>query len=166
MQVHPSARASARKRTPAQPVLALALTGHRDCLCLRLMPASAPTVQTREARRFLVGGLGLGMAFVPIQVAAFAGVDSASSGLAAGLINTSQEAGGALGVAIAASVAFSRIPGLTAWAGSNLVRIAQARADVFHEAFLIGAAFAALGVLVALTLPMMRASEQAGTPVG
>jgi EmrB/QacA subfamily drug resistance transporter len=115
---------------------------------------------------FLVGGLGLGMAFVPIQVAAFAGVDSASSGLAAGLINTSQEAGGALGVAIAAGVAFSRIPGLTAWAGSNPVRIAQARADVFHEAFLIGAAFAALGVLVALTLPMMRASEQADTPVG
>jgi EmrB/QacA subfamily drug resistance transporter len=115
---------------------------------------------------FLVGGLGLGMAFVPIQVAAFAGVDSASSGLAAGLINTSQEAGGALGVAIAAGVAFSRIPGLTAWAGSNPVRIAQARAEVFHEAFLIGAAFAALGVLVALTLPMMRASEQADTPVG
>jgi predicted MFS family arabinose efflux permease len=40
---------------------------------------------------FLVGGLGLGMAFVPIQVAAFAGVDNASSGLAAGLITTSQE---------------------------------------------------------------------------
>jgi EmrB/QacA subfamily drug resistance transporter len=115
---------------------------------------------------FLIGGLGLGMAFVPIQVAAFAGVDNANSGLAAGLINTSQEAGGALGVAIAAGIAFSRIPSLTRWAGSNPVRIMQARADVFHEAFLIGAGFAVLGVLVALTLPMMKAPEHDAAPAG
>jgi EmrB/QacA subfamily drug resistance transporter len=115
---------------------------------------------------FLIGGLGLGMAFVPIQVAAFAGVDTANSGLAAGLINTSQEAGGALGVAIAAGIAFSRIPSLTRWAGSNPVRIMQARADVFHEAFLIGAGFAVLGVLVALTLPMMKAPEHDAAPAG
>ena len=42
MQVHPPARASARKRTPAQPVLALALTGHRDCL--RLTSQALPTL--------------------------------------------------------------------------------------------------------------------------
>jgi len=110
---------------------------------------------------FLVGGLGFGMAFVPIQVAAFSGVREEDSGMAAGLINTSQEAGGALGVAVAASIAFARIPALTRWAGHNPARITQARADVFHEAFIIGAGFALLSVLIAFTLPMMRASEHA-----
>ena len=109
---------------------------------------------------FLIGGVGLGMAFVPLQVAAFAGVDKRDSGLAAGLINTSQEAGGALGVAVAATIAFSRIPGLVAWAGNDPVRIAQARASVFHEAFLIGACFAVAAVLVSLMLPVMRPVAQ------
>jgi hypothetical protein len=86
--------------------------------------------------------------------------------MAAGLINTSQEAGGAFGVAVAASIAFARIPALARWAGHNSVRIAQARADVFHEAFIIGAGFALLGVLIALTLPMMRASEHAAAVTG
>ena len=109
---------------------------------------------------FLIGGVGLGMAFVPLQVAAFAGVDKRDSGLAAGLINTSQEAGGALGVAVAATIAFSRIPGLVAWAGNDPVRIGQARASVFHEAFLIGACFAVAAVLVSLMLPVMRPVAQ------
>jgi EmrB/QacA subfamily drug resistance transporter len=113
---------------------------------------------------FLVGGLGLGMAFVPIQVAAFGGVSKSDSGLAAGLINTSQEAGGALGVAIAATIAFSRVPALTKWAGGDPARIMDARVSVFHEAFLVGAGFAALGALVALTLPMLRASEHDSVP--
>ncbi len=107
---------------------------------------------------FLAGGLGLGLAFVPVQVAAFGGVGKSDSGLAAGLINTSQEAGGALGVAIAATIAFARVPALTRWAGGGPARILAARASVFHEAFLVGAGFAVLGVLAALTLPMLRAS--------
>ena len=56
---------------------------------------------------FLVGGLRLGMAFAPVQIAALGGVGKSDSGLAAGLINTSQEAGGALGMAIAATLAFA-----------------------------------------------------------
>jgi EmrB/QacA subfamily drug resistance transporter len=107
---------------------------------------------------FLVGGLGLGLAFVPIQVAAFGGIAASDSGLAAGLINTSQEAGGALGVAVAATVAFARVPALTVWAGRDPARIMAARASVFHEAFLVGAGFAVLGLIVALTLPMRPAS--------
>jgi EmrB/QacA subfamily drug resistance transporter len=109
---------------------------------------------------FLIGGVGLGMAFVPLQVAAFAGVDKADSGLAAGLINTSQEAGGALGVAVAATIAFSRIPALTKWAAGDPARIEQGRASVFHEAFLIGACFAVAAVAVALLLPVMRPVRQ------
>ena len=102
---------------------------------------------------FLVSGFGLGLAFVPIQVAAFGGVREEDSGLAAGLINTSQEAGGALGVAVAATIVFSRVPALTTWAGSDPGRILDARASVFHEAFLVGAGLAVIALLVALTLP-------------
>ncbi|MEV0409173.1 MFS transporter [Actinoallomurus sp. NPDC050550] len=110
---------------------------------------------------FLLAGLGLGMSFVPLQVAAFAGVRKTESGLAAGLINTSQEAGGALGVAIAATIVFSRVPALTKAAHGDPPLVLAARASVFHEAFLIAACFATVGVLVALSLPKLRAPEHA-----
>jgi EmrB/QacA subfamily drug resistance transporter len=149
------------KRLAAKPVLiaglVLATTG---LVLLWRMPVHA-SYPVDVLPAFLISGLGFGLAFVPIQVAAFSGVREEDSGMAAGLINTSQEAGGALGVAIAASIAFARIPALTRWAGHNPARIAQARADVFHEAFIIGAGFALLAVLIALTLPMVRASEHA-----
>jgi hypothetical protein len=110
---------------------------------------------------FLLVGLGLGMSFVPTQIAAFGGVEQAESGgLAAGLINTSQEAGGALGLAVVATIAFGRIPRLVAWANGDPVRINAARVSIFHEAFLIGSCFAAAALLVTLVLlPMVRASE-------
>jgi len=146
------------KRLPAKPVLiaglVLAATG---LVLLWRVPVHA-SYPAGVLPAFLIGGLGFGMAFVPIQVAAFSGVREEDAGMAAGLINTSQEAGGALGVAIAASIAFARVPSLSRWAGDNQARMAQARADVFHEAFIIGAGFAVLGVLIALTLPMMRPS--------
>jgi EmrB/QacA subfamily drug resistance transporter len=110
---------------------------------------------------FLIAGLGFGLAFVPIQVAAFADFDERDSGLAAGLINTSQEAGGALGVAVAGTIAFVRVPALTRWAGSDHARLIAARASVYHEAFLIAACFVFAGLLTALTLPRLRDPERA-----
>ncbi|HSV65538.1 MAG TPA: MFS transporter [Mycobacteriales bacterium] len=116
---------------------------------------------------FLIIGIGMGLAFVPLQIAAFADVDEPHSGLAAGLINTSQEGGGALGVAVAATIAFSRIPELTAWANGDPARILQGRAIVFHEAFVVGACFALAAVAMSLLLPAMRASERPdAVPVG
>ncbi|WP_344312150.1 MFS transporter [Fodinicola feengrottensis] len=142
----------------AKPVLIVGLVlATSGLLLLWRAPADASYV-VDVLPAFLIAGLGLGMAFVPIQVAAFAGVREADSGVAAGLINTSQEAGGALGVAVAATVAFSRVPELVAWAGTDPGRIVQARLSVFHEAFLVGAGLAFAAVLVALTLPMMRAT--------
>jgi len=63
---------------------------------------------------FLMTGLGMGLSFVPLQIAAQAGVPAERAGLVAGLINTSQEVGGALGVAAAATFAFRRVASLTA----------------------------------------------------
>ncbi len=56
---------------------------------------------------FIVSGAGTAFAFIPISVAGLAGVDPGRAGLASGLLSTSQQIGGALGIAIASSVAAS-----------------------------------------------------------
>jgi EmrB/QacA subfamily drug resistance transporter len=56
---------------------------------------------------YLLMGFGLPFAFVPVSIAALAGVESEEAGLASGLINTAQQIGGAIGVAVASSVAIS-----------------------------------------------------------
>ena len=56
---------------------------------------------------YLLVGVGLAFAFVPVSIAALAGVEPQEAGLASGLINTTQQIGGAIGVAIAISVATS-----------------------------------------------------------
>jgi EmrB/QacA subfamily drug resistance transporter len=62
---------------------------------------------------FVVGGLGLGLSFVPMTIAALQGVDRADAGVASGLINTSRQIGGALGIAIATAVAAASPHGAT-----------------------------------------------------
>jgi predicted small integral membrane protein len=57
---------------------------------------------------FLMVGVGIGFSFVPISIAALAGVRPAEAGLASGLINTSQQIGGALGIAVLSTIATSR----------------------------------------------------------
>ena len=61
---------------------------------------------------FIVLGIGLGFTFVPISIAALAGVTGRDAGLASGLINTSQQIGGALGLALLTTVATTRIDNL------------------------------------------------------
>src|SRR3982751_6892720 len=56
---------------------------------------------------FLLIAIGIGFSFVPISIAALAGVEPAQAGLASGLINTSQQIGGALGIAALSSIATS-----------------------------------------------------------
>ena len=56
---------------------------------------------------FILAGLGIGLCFPAAQVAAFTGFDESDSGLASGLVNTSQEVGGAVGVAVLAAVAIA-----------------------------------------------------------
>jgi predicted small integral membrane protein len=97
---------------------------------------------------FLVIGLGIGFAFVPISIAALAGVEAAEAGLASGLINTSQQIGGALGIAALSSIATSRTNDAVA-AGSALP---AALVHGFTGAFVAGAIIAAVGIVAALTL--------------
>ena len=109
---------------------------------------------------FLVVGLGLGMSFVPLQIAAQVGIGEKDAGLAAGLINTSQELGGAIGVAVAATIAFRRIPELTRAADGDPILVQAARTSVFHEAFLVGVCFAAAAFALALLLPRLGATRR------
>jgi len=61
---------------------------------------------------FMVAGAGTAFAFIPISIAALAGVEEHRAGLASGLLNTSQQLGGAIGIAIASSVAASHTQAL------------------------------------------------------
>jgi len=97
---------------------------------------------------FLVIGVGIGFSFVPIAIAALAGVKPAEAGLASGLINTSQQIGGALGIAALSTIATSR----TEDAVATGTLLPEALVDGFSSAFLVGAVFAALGLVAALTL--------------
>ena len=99
----------------------------------------------------LVCGPGIGLAFVTATVAALAGVAEHESGLASGLSNTALQIGGALGVAIATTVAVSRSEDfLAANEGANeLVALNEG----FQSAFLVVVVLAAIGMALALLLP-------------
>jgi EmrB/QacA subfamily drug resistance transporter len=99
----------------------------------------------------LVVGPGIGLAFVTATVAALAGVDEHESGLASGLSNTALQIGGALGVAIATTVAVSRSEHLLAAnEGANPLVVLN---EGFQSAFLAVVVLAGIGMALALLLP-------------
>ena len=106
---------------------------------------------------FLLVGFGVGFSFVPISIAALAGVEAAEAGLASGLINTSQQIGGALGIAALSTIASSR----TDDALATGTALPNALVDGFTAAFIAGTGIAAAGIVAALTLISRRELEQA-----
>jgi|SRR5881394_81795 len=102
----------------------------------------------------LFAAAGLGFAFVTTTIAAVSGVEESEAGLASGLINTSQQIGGALGLAVLSTLATSRTKDVIASGDSNPL---GALTDGFQAAFLGGAAIAALGFV--LTLVLIRSSD-------
>jgi hypothetical protein len=105
----------------------------------------------------LLAAVGLGFAFVPVTIAAVTGTEPHEAGLASGLINTSQQIGGALGLAILATVANSRTQSLL-HAGVHNPAVALTKG--FERAFLIGAGFAVVGAILAAVLISSRDSRQ------
>ena len=114
----------------------------------------------------LIIGVGIGFSFVPISIAALAGVNASEAGLASGLINTSQQIGGALGIAALSTIATSH----TAASVRGGSALPAALVDGFQSAFLVGAIVAGLGVIAALTLirrdelAVEMVAEQVGEP--
>ena len=102
----------------------------------------------------VVAALGLGFSFVPVTIGAVAGVAERESGLASGLINTCQQVGGALGLAILATVANSVSDDAVgaAQAAGDSTAVAVALNDGFQNAFLVGAGFAVVGLVLSIVL--------------
>jgi EmrB/QacA subfamily drug resistance transporter len=100
----------------------------------------------------LLAAIGLGFSFVPVTIAAVSGVAEREAGLASGLINTSQQVGGALGLAILATVANSRTDDVLASSGGGPGALPAALTEGFQAAFLTGAGFAVLGAVLAMVL--------------
>jgi predicted MFS family arabinose efflux permease len=99
----------------------------------------------------IVAGAGLGFSFVPVTIGAVAGTKPHEAGLASGLINTSQQVGGALGVAVLSTVAFANV--------DQFRPDPVALTEGFGNAFLIGAGFAFVGFLIATFAVSRRDSE-------
>jgi EmrB/QacA subfamily drug resistance transporter len=93
-------------------------------------------------------GLGAGTAFNPVLLAAMSDVKQSEAGLASGVVNTSFMMGGALGLAVLASLAASRTDTLQAAGDSSLVALTGG----YHLAFLVGAVFAATGAVLGAVL--------------
>jgi MFS family permease len=110
---------------------------------------------------FVLVGIGIGFAFVPISIAALAGIEAREAGLASGLINTSQQIGGALGIAALSTIATSR----TTHALHVGTPLHDALVHGFTGAFVAGVGIAAVGVLAALVLIRRSELEQAAAPV-
>jgi EmrB/QacA subfamily drug resistance transporter len=104
----------------------------------------------------LLIGLGAGVAFNPLLLAAMGGVEPSEAGLASGVVNTSFMMGGALGLAVLASLAASRSDRLTV-AGEELV---DAINGGYHAAFFVGSLFVfAAAALAAVLLRPQPAAE-------
>jgi EmrB/QacA subfamily drug resistance transporter len=103
----------------------------------------------------VIVAVGLGLSFVSLTITAVAGVGHDEAGLASGLLNTAQQVGGALGLAVLSSVATAKLADL---GGSGRGALTEA----FQSAFAVGAGFAALGVVLALiVVPHVRPQDVA-----
>src|SRR3954447_19323851 len=114
---------------------------------------------------YLLVGFGLAAAFIPVSIAALAGVGPKEAGLASGLINTSQQIGGAVGVAIAISVATSHTKHLLKTGDSVPAAITGGYAIAFWVMAGISLAGAALA-FVLVRVPREQVAEAGeGAPV-
>jgi predicted MFS family arabinose efflux permease len=104
----------------------------------------------------ILAAVGLGLSFVPVTIAAVTGTKPQEAGLASGLVNTAQQVGGALGLAILATVANSRTNSVL-HAGQHNLAIALTKG--FERAFLVGAGFALAGAVLTIVLISSRDSR-------
>jgi EmrB/QacA subfamily drug resistance transporter len=121
---------------------------------------------TDLAPGFVLAGIGLGFSFVPVQIASLIGVTHDEAGIASGLINTSQQVGGALGVAVLSTITFTRYDSYLGDHGNNLALIPNALVDGFHVAFLVGAGLALIGLVATLLFIPKDVKSDQPVPAG
>jgi MFS family permease len=103
-------------------------------------------------------GLGAGTAFPAIVTLAMSGATMEDSGLASGLVNATTQVGGAIGLAVLATLASDRTAGLRADGES----VASALNSGYHLAYLVGAALVAVGFVLGVTILRSEPAEQHG----
>jgi EmrB/QacA subfamily drug resistance transporter len=99
---------------------------------------------------FVLAGAGLGLSFVPVTIGAVSGVPEKDAGVASGLINTTQQVGGALGVAVLSTIAVSVFTSFVASRGHSPQVALAGLTHGFSVAFWYGALLAGIGAVVAL----------------
>src|SRR5438034_3259477 len=112
---------------------------------------------------YLLVGVGIAFAYVPVSIASLAGVAEREAGLASGLINTSQQIGGAIGTAIASTIFITHFKSLRSEGKSALEALTGGYAWAFCGLAVIGV----LALIAALTLIRREEmAETAAAPVG
>jgi EmrB/QacA subfamily drug resistance transporter len=114
---------------------------------------------TDLAPGFLLAGFGLGFSFIPVTIAALEGITHDEAGLASGLINTSQQIGGALGVALLTTV----LTNYTLSHGGPGTG-PEVFTDGLSRAFLVGAGLSIIALLSTVLFVRAAVPEQAGEP--
>jgi EmrB/QacA subfamily drug resistance transporter len=129
-------------------------------LLLARTPVDASYVIDLMPAMILIG-LGAGLGFPSLMTLAMSGATASDSGLASGLVNTSVQVGGAIGLAVLATFATERTDGLLA-AGEPA---ASALNSGYHLAYVIGAGLVLVGIAVAITVLRARLPEAVAEPV-
>ena len=101
---------------------------------------------------FVLGGAGMGFSFVPVTIASLTGVDRSDAGVASGLINTSRQIGGAIGLAAASAIAATSTSNYVGSHGTVAVSSGAALDHGFQTALYTLTGVLVLGALVAVTL--------------
>jgi MFS family permease len=114
----------------------------------------------------ILSSLGMGAIFMPLTLVATTGLDNEDQGLASGLFNTSQQVGGALGLAVLSAVATARTTDVMDAAHGAKAALPHALTEGFQNAFAVGAIFAAVAIVLgAFLLRGREVAAQTETPV-
>ena len=140
-------------RLGVRPVLSIGLSAMAIGLAYFTQVSVDGSYVTDLLPGFLCVGVGLGFSFVPVSIAALAGVTDREAGLASGLINTTQNIGGAVGLAILTTVSTTHAENLIAGGTERLTAITEG----FSLAFWVAAGFAVAALIV--TLVFLRGNE-------
>jgi len=110
---------------------------------------------------FIIGGIGFALCFVPVTIAGLTGINPADSGIASGLINTTRQIGGAIGLAAVSTIAATFTNSYVRGHAGSTPLSGAALTHGFQLAFDALTALALLGALIAVTLPVRRPQPQA-----